>query len=213
MENQEHYEKLLKGTTTIGIVCSDGIVLGADARATAGTFISSSDMRKVWKIDNNLGMTIAGLVGDAQELIRILKAQNEIYKMNENTPLSPKSAASLLSIILQQNKMVPFYVQLILGGVDGSEPQLYSLDPAGGYIEEYNFTATGSGTEPAIGYLDDAYRKGMATKDAIKIAARALSIAMKRNSATGGSMLITAITKAGYTEYTGKELEKIIGQK
>ena len=92
-------------------------------------------MRKVWKIDNNLGMTIAGAVGDAQELIRVLKAQNEIYKMNENRSMSPKSASSLLSIILQQNKMMPFYVELIVAGMDGDEPQVYSLDPIGGIHE------------------------------------------------------------------------------
>jgi proteasome beta subunit len=209
MDNAD-YSKYLKGTTTVGMVCSDGVVLAADMRATMGLFISNSDMRKVYKIDNNFGMTIAGGVGDAQELIRIMKAQNEIYKMSENRPLSPKSATSLLSIILQQNKMMPFYVQLIVGGIDGTEPQLYSIDPVGGYAEESAFTVTGSGTEPAIGYLEESYKKGITVKEGIKLAVRALAIAMKRNAATGGGMIITTITKAGYTEYTGKDLEKFL---
>ena len=179
-------------------------------RATMGTYISNSDMRKVYKIDSNLGMTVAGGVGDAQELIRIIKAQNEIYKMSENRPMSPKSATSLLSIILQQNKMMPFYVQLLVGGIDGTEPQLYSLDPVGGYTEESAFTVTGSGTEPAIGYLEETYKKGITTKEGVKMVAKALSVAMKRNAATGGGMIITTITKSGYTEYTGKELEKFL---
>ena len=105
----------MKGTTTIGMVCSDGVVIGSRHEGHDGHIYSNSEVRKVYKIDNNLGMTIAGGVGDAQELIRIIKAQNEIYKMNENRPLSPKSATSLLSIILQQNKMMPFYVQLLVG--------------------------------------------------------------------------------------------------
>ena len=209
MDNAD-YSKYLKGTTTIGVVCSDGVVLAADMRATMGTYISNSDVRKVYKIDNNLGMTIAGGVGDAQELIRIMRAQNEIYKMSENRPLSPKSAASLLSIILQQNKMMPFYVQLLVGGVDGPECQLFSLDPVGGYLPESAFTVTGSGTEPAIGFLEESYKKGITTKDGIKLAARALAIAMKRNAATGGGMIITTITKAGYTEYTGAALDKFL---
>jgi proteasome beta subunit len=209
----ENYEKYLKGTTTIGIVCNDGVVLGADSRATMGSYISNSDVRKVWKIDSNLGITIAGGVGDAQELIRILKAQNELYKMNENSPLSPKSATSLLSIILQQNKMMPFYVQLLVGGMDGAEAQLYSIDPVGGYMEEPNYTVTGSGTEPAIGYLEDAYKKTISTKEGIKMVSRALAIAMRRNSMTGGGMIISTITKSGYTEYSGKELEKMLAQK
>lgn len=205
--------KYLKGTTTLGIICSDGVVIGADTRSTMGDFIASPESRKVFKIDNNFAMTIAGAVGDCQDLIRILKAQNEIYKMNEGHPMSPKSANSLLSIILQGNKMMPYWVQLIVGGVDGDEPQLYALDPLGGSSEEKNFTVTGSGSEVAIGYLEDSYKKGITTKDAIRTAARALTMAMRRNSATGDGMIIAAITKNGYSEYMGKDLEKVLGAK
>ncbi|MDE1870805.1 MAG: archaeal proteasome endopeptidase complex subunit beta [Candidatus Micrarchaeota archaeon] len=205
--------KYMKGTTTIGVVCSDGVVIGADTRATMGTFISNSDVRKVFKIDSTIGMTIAGAVGDAQDIVRIIRAQNEIYKMNENRPMSPKSAASLLSIILQQNKMMPYYVQLLVAGMDGDEPQIYTLDPLGGNTEEYKFTVTGSGSEVAIGYLEESYKKGVTTKEAIKNVARALAIAIKRNSATGDGMVIAAITKYGYTEYTGKDLEKALAAK
>jgi len=212
MSNDE-FTKIMKGTTTVGVVCADGVVIGADTRATMGTFISNSDVRKVFRIDSTLGMTVAGGVGDAQDLVRVIKAQNELYKMNENRPMSPKSAASLLSIILQQNKMYPYYVQILVAGMDDSEPQIYTLDPLGGNIEETKFTVTGSGSEVAIGNLEDSYKKGMSTKDAIKNVARALAVAMKRNSATGDVMIIATITKTGYTEYAGKDLEKVLGAK
>ena len=211
--DQTERDKYLKGTTTVGMVCADGVVIGADTRATAGTFIASTEVRKVWKIDNNLGMTIAGAVGDAQELIRVLKAQNEIYKMNENKSMSPKSASSLLSIILQQNKMMPYYVELIVAGMDGDEPQVYSLDPIGGYMSETKFYSTGSGSLTALGYLEEMYKKGITTRDAIKGVARALSIAMRRESATGNGMIIASITKSGYTEYADKELERFLATK
>ncbi len=133
--------------------------------------------------------------------------------MNENRPLSPKSATSLLSIILQQTKMVPFYVQLIVGGIDGDEPQLYSLDPLGGYTDESKFTATGSGSLTALGYVEDVYKKGITTRDAVKVVAKALAIAMRRDAATGNSIIISAITKTGYTEYTDKEIEKMLTAK
>ncbi len=211
--DSEMYDRFMKGTTTIGIVCSDGIVLGADSRATMDTFIASSEARKIFKVDSNLAMTIAGGVGDAQELIRILKAQNEIYKMNEGRPLSPKSAVSLLSIILQENKMMPFFVQLILGGLNDGDGQLYNLDFFGGFTEESRFTATGSGSLTALGYIEDSYRKGMSTKDGVKLAAKALSIAMKRDSATGDHMTIAVITKSGYAEYDDKDLDKLVSGK
>ncbi len=206
--------KYMKGTTTIGIICSDGVVLAADTRATMGDYIASSETKKVNKIDNTLGMTFAGGAGDGQEIVRILKAQNEIYKMNEGRSMSPKSAASLLSIILQQNKMYPYYVLLVVGGIDGSdEPQIYTLDPVGACQSESRFTVTGSGTEIAVGYLEDAYKKGISTKEAIKIAAKALSLAGKRVSSTGDSMWVITISKSGYTEYSAKDIEKMTGAK
>jgi proteasome beta subunit len=210
---QVDYKKILKGTTTIGVVCSDGVVLGADTRATMDTFIASGEARKVFKIDGNLGLTIAGGVGDAQELVRVVKAQNEVYKMNEDKALSPKSATSLLSIILQESKMMPFYVMLTVGGMDGDQPQLYTIDPFGGYDNESKFSATGSGSYTALGYLEDTYKKGVTTKEAVKMVARALAIAMRRDSATGDNMIVATITKGGFMEYTGKDLEKAIGVK
>ena len=211
--DSEKYAKFMKGTTTVGIVCSDGVVLGADSRATMDTFIASSEARKVFKIDNNLAMTVAGAVGDAQALIRIMKAQNEIYKMNEGRPLSPRSANSLLSIILQDSKMVPFYVQLIVGGMEGEQIGLYTLDPLGGSTMESKVAATGSGSPVALGYLENIYRKGMLTRDATKEAVKALQAAMKRDSATGDSITVVVITKEGYKEYFGKDLEKLIAAK
>ena len=206
-------DKIMKGTTTVGMVCADGVVTGADTRATMGDYVSNTDVRKVHKIDSNIGMTIAGGVGDAQELIRVMKAQNEMYKMNENRSMSPKSAASLLSIILQQNKGFPYYVQLIVAGMDDDTPQIFSLDPFGGNVVESKFAITGSGTELAAGYLEDAYKKDLPTKEAVKYVAKALTVAMKRNSATGNGMIIAVISKSGYLEYAGKDLEKILGAK
>lgn len=213
MDIKESTLRMSTGTTTMALICSDGVVVGADTRATAGSFIAHTEARKVFKIDNNLSMTIAGGVGDAQDLIRIIKAQNEIYKMNENRPLTPKSAASLLSVILQQNKMFPYYVELIVAGLDGDVPQVYELDPVGGSAEQSKFAASGSGSYVAMGYLEDMYKKGITTKEAVKGVARALQIAMRRDSATGNGMTIATITKAGYTEYNEKDIEKMSAQK
>ncbi len=213
MENKIQ-PKYMKGTTTVAMVYSDGVVMGVDSRATMGTFIASTEARKLWKIDNNLAMTIAGVVGDAQEIIRILKIQNEIYKMNENRPLSPKAAASLLSIILQQTKYAPFLIQLILGGVDSNnKPQLYSIDAYGGYTSEAKFTSTGSGSLTALGYIESLYKDDLTTKEAIRGAAKAVAIAMRRDAATGNNITVATITRSGFKEYTGKDLDKFLSEK
>ena len=209
MDYKDYSDKILKGTTTIGVVCSDGIVLGADSRASADTFLASNEAIKINRIDEALGITIAGGVGDAEYLIKLMKAQNELYKMNEGKPLSPTSATSLLSLILQENKMFPYYVQLLVGGLNSGTPELYSLDPFGGYIRETKFMSTGSGSPVALGYLEDIYRKEKTAQEVTKHVAKALKIAMKRDTATGDRIHIVTITKSGYKEYSQSEVDEM----
>ncbi len=209
---KEFYEAVKKGTTTVGIVCNDGVVIGSDARATMDTFIASTEAIKVYKISDELGMTIAGGVGDAEYLVKLLKVQNEMYKMDEGKPLSPTSATSLLSIILQENKGYPFLVQLILAGLNRGAPEIYNIDPLGGYTKESRFTATGSGSLTALGYIEGIYTPEMTTQDAARHVLKAIKIAMRRDSATGDGTRIISITKKGYKEYTKDEMEKLVGK-
>lgn len=208
--NKEFYEKIKSGTTTIGIICKDGVVMAADARATMDTFISSSEAVKVYCLNDNLGMTIAGGVGDAEYLVKLIKMQNELYRMSENKQLSPTSATSILSLILQENKMMPFMVQLLLGGLNNGKPEIYNIDPVGGSTKESRFTSTGSGSLTALGYLEGVYDPSMEVQEAAKHAAYCLRIAMKRDSATGDGTRIVSITKKGFKEYTKEEIEKLL---
>ncbi|MGB9732377.1 MAG: proteasome subunit beta [Candidatus Micrarchaeia archaeon] len=210
MDYRKIAEKAMKGTTTIGVICADGVVMGADSRATMDTFIASSEAIKIYKINEKLGLTVAGDVGSAEYLAKLLKVQNDAYKMEENVPLNPTSATSILHIILQENKMFPFIVQLLVGGFNKDTPELYSLDPLGGYIKESKFTSTGSGSLTALGYLEEVYKKDITVQEATKIVAKGLKIAMKRDSATGDKIHIVTITKSGYKELSSEEIEKLL---
>jgi proteasome beta subunit len=210
MEHKEISDAIMKGTTTIALICSDGVVMGADTRATMDTFIASSEAIKVFKIDDHLGMTIAGAVGDANYLVKVLKTQNEFYKMNESKPMSPGAASSLLSLILQENKFTPFYVGLILAGLNKGVPEVYGIDYAGGAIKESKFTSIGSGSIVALGYLESIYTPSLSTAEGVKHVAKALQIAMKRDAGTGDSMKLVAITKKGFKEYSKDEIDKIL---
>ena len=210
MVDRDFYENIKKGTTTVGIICSDGVAIGADSRATMDTFISSSEAVKVYKINDSLAMTIAGGVGDAEYLVKLLKMQDEIYTMEEKKSLNPSSATSLLSLVLQENKGFPFYVQLILGGINKGVAEIYNIDPVGGYTKESKFTSTGSGSLTALGYLEGIYDNSLTVNDAVKHIAKALKIAMKRDSATGDGTKIITITKKGFREYSKDEMEKLL---
>lgn len=210
MVDREFYEAVKKGTTTVGLVCSDGVVMGSDSRATMDTFISSSEAVKIHRINDVLGMTIAGGVGDAEYIVKLLKMQDEVYTMEEGKTLNPTSATSLLSLILQENKGFPFLVQLLIGGLKNGVPEIFNIDPVGGYTKESKFTATGSGSLTALGYIEGIYDSNLTTQEALKHVAKAIKIAMKRDSATGDSTRIVAITKKGYRELSKDEMDKLL---
>lgn len=209
-DSKQIAESVKKGTTTIGIMCADGVVLGADSRSTMGDFIASEATTKVYKIHDGLAVTIAGVAGYAEYVVKMLKAQNEIYRMNEGKPMSPTATASLLSFILRESVSDFGYAFLIVGGLNNKgDPELFSMDAIGASEKESKYTSIGSGMSSALGYLDAAYTAGMTTQEAAKHALKALQMAAKRSSATGGALRIVAITKKGYKDYSKEEIDKL----
>jgi proteasome beta subunit len=200
-------ERLLKGTTTIGLVCKDGVVLATERRATAGNFISNKQTQKLFKIDQNIGITIAGLVGDAQVLARYLRAEVSLYRLRRNANLSAEGAATLLANILNGNRFYPYYAWLILGGLDAKGGHVFSVDPAGGCIED-KFVSVGSGSPLAYGLIEESYSRDISTSDAVDLALRGLTAAMKRDSASGDGYLVHVITAKEYHELTEDEINK-----
>jgi proteasome beta subunit len=202
-------QQLKTGTTTIGLVNKEGVVLASERRATMGNIIAHKDVQKVYKIDENLGLTTAGLVGDAQLLARYIKAEVELYRLKRGVKISVKSASTLLSNILHRGggSMGFYYVGLIMGGVDKTGGHVYSLDAAGGSIRD-DFVSVGSGSLFAYGVLEDNYEKGMTMDQNVDLAIRALNAAMKRDSASGDGMAIVCINKDGYRELSEEEIRK-----
>jgi proteasome beta subunit len=200
-------DRLLKGTTTIGIVAKDGVVLATERRVTSGTMISNKTAQKLFKIDENIGITIAGLVGDAQVLARYLKAEVTLYRLRRNAPLSAEGAATLLANILSGNRYYPYWAWLILGGTDAKGGHLFSVDPAGGSVED-RFVSVGSGSPFAYGIVEEGYTRDMSTSDAVDLALRGLTAAMRRDSASGDGYLAHVITPKEYRELSDDEINK-----
>ena len=204
MDNTEY-----KGTTTIGLVCDKGVVLATERRATMGHFIASKDAKKVYKIDDLIAMTTAGSVGDAQRLVKWMQVEAKLYKMRREEPMTVKGIVSLLANILSGNRYYPFFVQLLVGGVDKNGPGIYSLDAVGGMIEEKKAVATGSGSPMAYGVLEDRYVENMPIEDGVELAVRALHNAMKRDSASGDGIDVVKITPDGYIQVEETEIKKL----
>jgi len=204
-------EHIKKGTTTCALTCKDGVVLAADTRASAGFFIADKHVMKIQKVDRHIGMTMAGGVADAQNLVDIMRFNANIFRLSNKEPIPIKSAARLCSNVLFNQRSFPFFVQIILAGVDSAkqEGQIYNIDLFGSMTSE-KFIATGSGSPVAYGYLETEFKENLTVNDAYKIAIYAIAAAIKRNAGTGDSIDAVIIDKDGYRELS-KEMKKAVG--
>lgn len=187
-------------------MCKDGVVLAADNKATMGNLIASKSTQKVFQISDNLVMTIAGSVGDAQALIRIMRAEVQLYEFQEKK-VTTRAAATLLANILRNayKSYMPEWVQLVLGGVDERGPELYSIDIAGGLAREDEYAFTGSGSVIAVGVLEDGYSPDMSAEDGVDLLVRAIRAARERDTYTGGRLMDVAIVKKDGVVWYPKE--------
>ncbi len=198
MDREKIATKAIHGTTTVGLIAGDYVVLAADKRATAGTLIASRRVKKIVKLTDYSAMTISGLVADAQALADIIREESRFYALSYGTKLSVKGIATLLANILFSSKSFPYIVQLIVGGYD-VKPRLYTLDLYGSITEE-SYTATGSGSPVAYGVLESHYKENLTLDEAISIAAKAIRSAILRDSATGDGIDVVIIGPDNYYE-------------
>jgi len=198
------------GTTTVGLIYqagSGGVVLGSEKKATMGYLIDSKKARKIYSIDNRIGITTAGSVGDVQTIVRYMRAEANIYKFQKGKQLSVRALTTLLANILQGNKYFPFLGQFIVGGYDEKGPHIFSLDPVGGIVENDKFYSTGSGSPMAFGVLEDGFKEKLNKEESIKLVVRAIKAAIKRDIGSGGSIAIAVIDENGYKELSEEEIK------
>ena len=199
---------LKKGTTTLGLVCTDGIVMATEMRATMGNLIGHKTTQKLFKISDNMALTVAGLVGDAQMLARWLSAEVKLYELKTGTTMSLRAASTLMANIMNGRRYMPFWVQLLLGGIDSEGGHVYSLDAAGGSIPD-KFQTTGSGSPFVYGVLEDRFMEDLSVEQGKVLGVRALTAAMKRDSASGDGISMCVIDSNGYHKVSPEDIAKI----
>ena len=195
------------GTTTVGIICKDGVVLAAEKKSTMGYLVASKESEKIIPIADHIALTIAGVSGDAQTLARYMQAELKIFELENKRRISVKGAATLLANILQGSKYFPYYVQLIIAGYDDA-PRIYDLDAIGGIEEEKKFFSTGSGSPVALGVLEDNFKEGVSIEDGTKLAVRAIKAAIERDIGSGGKAIDIAVISKEGIKITRQELSK-----
>jgi len=202
-------ELAFKGTTTIGAISREGVILASDTRVTMGTLVAHKKGKKIYKIDDHLAITIAGVVADAQKTVATLQANARMYRIQRRIAIPVSAAARLVANLFFSYRLFPFMTRVLIGGIDSSGPHLFSIDPFGSIVEE-KYVATGSGSPVAYGILEEKFKEDLAIEETLSIVARALRSAMKRDVGTGDSLDIVIIDKNGYRELSAEEKSKIL---
>jgi proteasome beta subunit len=200
-----------KGTTTVGLVCKDGIILAADRRATAGTLIVDKKAQKINKINDNVAVTIAGAVADAQLVIKVLRAETRLKSIRMEREPRIKEIANMLGGILygniRQMSMIPSITHFLLAGTDDKGQHLFDLFPDGSISIIEDYTSSGSGSVMAYGVLEAQYTPNITTDEGARLAIKAINSALQRDSATGNGIDVMKITSKGAEHVFGQAIE------
>jgi proteasome beta subunit len=206
-----------KGTTTVGIVCKDAIILAADRRATAGTLIVDKKAQKVHKITDNIAVTIAGAVADAQLLIKLLRAETKLKAIRTRRVPTVKETANMLGGLLYSNirqfSLIPGITHFLLAGYDKDGLHLYDLFPDGSVTEIEDYTSSGSGSVIAYGVLESQYQKDLPADAALKLAVKSVNAALQRDSATGNGIDAIKVTTKGIERAFSEEIKATVDMK
>ncbi|MEK6835732.1 MAG: proteasome subunit beta [Nanoarchaeota archaeon] len=204
-------ELMKTGTTTIAIVCKDGVVLAADKRVTMGYMIASKKFEKIALLNEDTALTMAGLVSDAQLLTKIIKAQLRLDTIRRGRRPNTKEVANLLGTLVYSNirkfSAIPGIVGFMVGGRDDRGYHLYDVGVDGSVNIQDEYYCEGSGSEFALGVLEANYNKDINVDEGIKLAIKALNAALQRDVASGSGYDIVTITKDGAKKVLEKELK------
>ena len=203
---------LKTGTTILGIVCKDGIVMAADRQVSAGNIVMSKNKEKVVQLNDYLVFSGCGLAAASDRIKKILPAELKLKELRSKSKPSVRQAANLLAEIIYHNirqpSMVPDEVGALIAGFneDGST-ELYTIDPAGSIkkIEDYDANF-GSGMPYVLGYLERQYKKGLTVKEGVELAKEAVKSSTQRDMGSGYGIDIFTITKEGIKKVVEQEI-------
>ena len=203
---------LKSGTTILGIVCKDGVVMASDRQISAGNLVVGKNYTKTIQINNYLLLSFTGMVSDAQRVVKILPAELKLKELRSKTRPSVKQAASLLMNInysgIRQPSMIPQQAGFLIGGfnTDGTT-ELYSIEPAGSLIKVEDYDANfGSGMPYVLGFLERQYKKGLSIKEGIELAKEAVKSSTQRDVGSGYGIYVFTITKDGIKKVVSQEI-------
>lgn len=199
------------GTSIVGIICKDGVVMGADRRSTAGNIVVNKNAKKIIPINEYLLVSGTGVASDIDMLQKLLRAELKLKHLKSKKQPSVKEAANLVSMVsyknIRQFSSIPFIAGTLVAGVntDGTS-EIYTVEPAGTVSKVEDFDANFSSGMPYIlGLLERQYDKDISIKDGVKLAEEALKSSTTRDTGSGNGIDIYTVDKNGLKHVVNEE--------
>lgn len=198
--DNSHLDNVLKtGTTTIGVMYKDGVIIATESQATAGFFVASKDAQKLFKINNYVAATISGGVADCQYVVNQARALSNLRQIETEKVPNVKYIAHIVKNILFSGRSY-YLAMMIVGGysLEENKGKLYGIDLLGTLFEEEKFLSYGSGSPYALGVIEAEWKPELNETDAIELVKRALKSAVTRDAGSGYEFQIIKINKDGF---------------
>ncbi|MAG02498.1 hypothetical protein CMI42_04115 [Candidatus Pacearchaeota archaeon] len=203
---------LKSGTTIVGVVCKDGVVMGADRQSTAGNLVVGKNVQKAIKINDYLVISATGMVADIELQKKVIAAELRLKELRSKSRPTVREAANLIGMMtyrnIRQPSMVPSIVGTLIAGFneDGSA-ELYSIEPAGTAMKVEDYDANfGSGMPFVLGFLEREYSENKDTKEGVKLVEEALKSSTQRDTGSGYGMDIFVIKEGEITHAVAKKI-------
>jgi len=201
--DQDLKNSILKtGTTILGIVCKDGVVMAADRRGSIGhSLIMAKDMEKVMQLNEYLVFSGCGSGTEIQKVSKLLTAELKLKELKSKSRPTVRQSAGLLSNIQVSESA------FLLAGID--EDKSFSLyEITGGYLRKIeDYTASlGSGMPYVLGFLERQYKKNISVQEGINLAEESIKSSTQRDMASGNGIDIFVITKEGIKKVVSQEI-------
>ncbi len=197
-------EKLKTGTTTIGIIIKDGVILATESQATAGFTIATKKAQKLFQINKYTGATIAGGVADCQYVVSQAQAMSRLEGVRFDKTPTVDYVANVVRNMLFRGRSY-FYAFMIVGGYNHKEKvgKLFPIDFIGYMTDSENYVSLGSGSTFALGVLEGNWKPDLSTDEGVELVKQALTAARQRDAGSGYGVQIAKITKDGFEAVEG----------
>jgi len=207
---------LTTGTSLVGIVCKDGVVMAGDRKTTAGgSIVMNKNKQKVMPITEYLIISGTGIASDIEIAKKLIGAQLKLKELRDNKRPTVKEAANMIAMMsyknIRQPSMIPFMAGLMVGGLDeNGSAELYSVEPAGSTMKVEDFDANFSSGMPYIlGLLERQYKPGLSIEEGVELAIEAIKSSSERDTASGHGIDVFKITKEGIEHISKQRVEKV----